>query len=221
MLPSLDRSDSSRGSRSRRVTYDDSVQIAGTSLAQRPALCCRWRGEKASGLATMGNVVVSGRRRTPLARQPASASRPRGKFFALQSLENAQNAERISLLRKPVPIGRQNGLAPTGKARRAAGGKGDRAITRATALEGLIRPGRKLQKKAPKALKSLDAEMKSAPRCAPRTYSESSSSPGGRRLARWGCVSSRVCAYQRRPSGRSGGKMRRVCNRLAHPLPRR
>jgi hypothetical protein len=77
------------------MTYDDSAQIARMSLAQRPALARTWRGEKASGLATMGNVVVSGRRRTPLARQPASASRPRGKFFALQSLENAQNAERI------------------------------------------------------------------------------------------------------------------------------
>ena len=103
------------------MTYDDSVQIAWTSLAQRPALARTWRSEKASGLATIGIVVVSGRRRTPVARKTASASRPRRKFSALQSLENAQNAEKISLLRKPVPIGRQNGLAPTGKARRAAG----------------------------------------------------------------------------------------------------
>jgi hypothetical protein len=138
------------------MTHDDSIQIAAKSLAQRPALARMSRGGKASGLETLGNV------------KPASASRPRGKFSALQSVENAQNAERISILREPVPIGRRNGLAPTRKARRAAdaGEQGAGAIARATALEGSNRPGRKLQKKAPKALKSLDAELKSAPRFA-------------------------------------------------------
>jgi hypothetical protein len=203
------------------MTYDDSVQIAGRALRSGPRSAADGEARKrrvSRRWETSSFPAVAERR--------SRGSRPRrhdreGNFSPCKALKTHKNAERISLLRKPVPIGRQNGLAPTGKARRVAGGKGDRAITRATALEGLIRPGRKLQKKAPKALKSLDAEMKSAPRCAPRTYSESSSSPGGRRLARWGCVSSRVCAYQRRPSGRSGGKMRRVCNRLAHPLPRR
>jgi hypothetical protein len=109
------------------MTYDDSVQIAWTSLAQRPALARIVAKQKASGLATIGTVVVSGRRRTPVARKTASASRPRGKFSALQNLEIAQNAERISLLCELVPMGRRNGLAPTGKARAAgAGGQGQR-----------------------------------------------------------------------------------------------
>src|SRR5277367_3885780 len=117
------------------MTHDDSIQIAAKSLAQRPALARMSRGGKASGLETLGNV------------KPASASRPRGKFSALQSIENAQNAERISILREPVPIGRRNGLAPTRKARRAAdaGEQGAGAIARATALEGSNRPGRKLR----------------------------------------------------------------------------
>ena len=104
------------------MTYDDSVLIAAKSPAQPPTLARMSRGGKASGLETLGNVVVSGRRRTPLVRKPTSASRPRGKFSALQSVENAQNAERISILREPVPIGGGNGLAPTGKARRRASG---------------------------------------------------------------------------------------------------
>jgi hypothetical protein len=144
------------------MTYDDSVQIA--AMSPRPAPACMRRGGKASGLETMRNVLVSGGRRTPVARKPVSALRPTAKFSALQSLENAQNAERISILRERVPRGRRN--IPRRRA------KGARAIARATALEGSNRPGRKLQKKAPKALKSFDAEMKSAPRCAPRTHRE-------------------------------------------------
>src|SRR5271169_4848381 len=103
------------------MTHDDSIQIAAKSLAQRPALARMSRGGKASGLETLGNV------------KPASASRPRGKFSALQSVENAQNAERISILREPVPLGRRNVLAPTRKARRAAdaGEQGAGAIARA------------------------------------------------------------------------------------------
>jgi hypothetical protein len=85
------------------MTYDDSFQIAGTSLPPRPVLARWWRGERASGVETIGNVVFSGRRRTQGARKPVSSSRPAAKFSALQSFENAQNAEEISNLPEPVP----------------------------------------------------------------------------------------------------------------------
>ena len=108
------------------MTYDDSVQDRGDepcAAARAIQHVARW---ETSGLETIKTVVVSGRRRMPVARKPVSASRPRGKFSALQSLEIAQNAEGISRLCELVPMGRRNGLAPTGKARRAAGAGGQR-----------------------------------------------------------------------------------------------
>src|SRR5271163_2370707 len=51
MLGSSDRPVSTRGSRSRRVTHDHSVQIAATSPVQRRALARVRRGDGASGVA--------------------------------------------------------------------------------------------------------------------------------------------------------------------------
>ena len=85
------------------MTHDDSVQIAATSPARRRAFARMGRAETASGRDAIGDVVVSGRGLTPVARKMGSAARSRRKFSALQSLENSQNAERIAILREPVP----------------------------------------------------------------------------------------------------------------------
>jgi hypothetical protein len=88
------------GSRSRRVTHDDSVQIAATSPARRRGrLRAATRGSV--GLQSMRDVVVPADR--PAAQNAGSASRPRRKFSALQSIENSQNGEGISILREAVP----------------------------------------------------------------------------------------------------------------------
>jgi len=84
------------------MTHDDSVQIAATSPARRRAVTRIRRGERASGRDAVVDVVASGPGRTPVARKVGSAARSRGKFSALQSVENSQNAERISILREPV-----------------------------------------------------------------------------------------------------------------------
>ena len=81
---------------------DDSVQIAATSSGRRRALARMWRGERASGREMVGGIVVPVGA-APIARNRKSAWRPTGKFSALQSLENSQNAEGISVLREPVP----------------------------------------------------------------------------------------------------------------------
>ena len=85
------------------MTHDDSVQIAATSPARRRALACTQRRVRTSRRDVMRDVVASGRGRTPVARKMGSASRPRRKFSALQSIENSQNGERISILREAVP----------------------------------------------------------------------------------------------------------------------
>jgi len=74
----------------------DSVQMATKSPARRRALA-RIRGERASGRQTMGDVVVFGHGRTPVARNPGATSRRKRKFSTSQSLENSQNGERISI----------------------------------------------------------------------------------------------------------------------------
>ena len=84
------------------MTHDDSVQIAATSPARRRAFARMGRAERASGRDTIRDVA-SGSGRTPVARMMGSAARSRRKFSALQSLENSQNAERIAILREPVP----------------------------------------------------------------------------------------------------------------------
>src|SRR5271155_605358 len=102
MLGSLIDPVSPRGSRRRRV-INDSGQIAATSSARLRALSRVRRGGRASGRETIGDALVSGRGRAPVARSKGSASRLRGKFSSSQILENSQNAERISILREPVP----------------------------------------------------------------------------------------------------------------------
>jgi hypothetical protein len=84
------------------MTHDDSVQIAATSPARRRAVTRIRRGERASGRDAVVDLVAPGPGRTPVARKVGSAARSRGKFSALQSVENSQNAERISILREPV-----------------------------------------------------------------------------------------------------------------------
>jgi hypothetical protein len=109
---------SPRGSRRRRMGNDHSVQIAATSSGRRRALARMWRGERASGREMVGGIVVPVGA-APIARNRKSAWRPTRKFSALQSIENPQNAERISILREPSP---HAGIAaPTRKERRALG----------------------------------------------------------------------------------------------------
>jgi hypothetical protein len=76
--------------------------IAATSPAGRRAFARMWRAVRASGRDAMGDHVASAFGRTPLAGKMGSAARPRRKFSALQSVENSQNAERISILREAL-----------------------------------------------------------------------------------------------------------------------
>src|SRR5271163_185202 len=100
MLGSLIDPVSPRGWRRRRV-INDSGQIAATSSVRLRALARVRRGGRASGRETIGDALVLGRGRTPVARSKGSASRPGGKFSSLQILENSRNAERISTLPEP------------------------------------------------------------------------------------------------------------------------
>jgi hypothetical protein len=98
---------------------DDSVQIAATNSGRRRTLSRMWRGERASGREMVGGIVVPVGA-APIAGNRTSAWRPTGKFSALQSLENPQNAERISVLREPVPrAGRTLAASLAGIAARA------------------------------------------------------------------------------------------------------
>ena len=85
------------------MTHDDSVPIGATSLAPRRALAHMRRAERACGRDAMRDVVASGHGRAPVGRKKGSVARPRGKFSALQSIENSQNGERISILREHLP----------------------------------------------------------------------------------------------------------------------
>jgi hypothetical protein len=100
------------------MTHDDSVHIAATSPARRGTLPRARRGDRASGL---GDVVVSGLRRAPIARRSGSAMRPQAKFSASQSLENSRNGERTSIVREPGSERPAERPTPTRKARRAVG----------------------------------------------------------------------------------------------------
>src|SRR5277367_1149892 len=80
---------------------DDSLQIAATSSGRRRALARIWRGERASGREMVGGIVVPVGA-APIARNRKSAWPAGGKFSALQSVENSQNAEGISVLCEPV-----------------------------------------------------------------------------------------------------------------------
>jgi hypothetical protein len=82
---------------------NNSGQIAARSSVRLRALARVRRGGRASGRETIGDALVSGRGRAPVARSKGSASRLRGKFSSLQILENSQNAEGISILRETVP----------------------------------------------------------------------------------------------------------------------
>jgi hypothetical protein len=86
----------------RRMTHDDSVQIAASAHAR-------------ARHNTVGDLADS-RHRTPAARSRGSALRPDGKLSALQRLEKSQNAEGISISRELAP---QPALAATRRARRA------------------------------------------------------------------------------------------------------
>jgi hypothetical protein len=109
---------------------DDSVQIAATSSGRRRALARMWRGERASRREMVGGIVVPVGA-APIARNRTSAWRPTRKFSALQSFENSQNAEGLSILRESFP---QAGIAaPTRKARLSAGRAHDPSVVDLTA----------------------------------------------------------------------------------------
>jgi hypothetical protein len=84
------------------MTHDDSVQIAAMSPVR-----LRGRARAATrvsvGRRSMRGVVVLADRQTPVTQNSGSALRSRRKFSALQSIENSQNGERISILREAVP----------------------------------------------------------------------------------------------------------------------
>jgi len=88
-----------RGSRSRRMTHDDSVQTAATSRRARSPASIGARERRAP---------VGARRRSHRSSNAGRAKRgvsvtTEAKFSGLQGLENSQNAERISTFRVPVP----------------------------------------------------------------------------------------------------------------------
>jgi len=80
------------------VTNDDSEQIAATQRRGRPHAATRG----GVGRRSMREVVVRTDRQPPVAQIAGSTSRPTAKFSGLQSLENSQNGERISIFREPV-----------------------------------------------------------------------------------------------------------------------
>jgi hypothetical protein len=80
------------------MIHDDNVQTAARNPARQRAFARVRSRVRTSGRDAMGDVVVSGR--SPAAQNVGSASRPRRKFSGLQSLENSQNAESISILRE-------------------------------------------------------------------------------------------------------------------------
>jgi hypothetical protein len=92
----------------------------GDEPRARRAFARMGRAERASGRDPIGDVA-SRRGRTPVARMMGSAARTRRKFSALQSLEKSQNAERISILREPVPRAGERPRTPRRKARHAGG----------------------------------------------------------------------------------------------------
>src|SRR5271155_5405147 len=82
------------------MTHEGSVQIEATSPASPRALA---RVRRCARAWERGLVVVSGKSRASVAGMSGSSFPPEGKFSALQSLENSQSGEGISILREPVP----------------------------------------------------------------------------------------------------------------------
>jgi hypothetical protein len=119
MLGSLDRPVSPPGSRSRRMTHDDSVHIAATSPARRGTLARARRGDRASRL---GDVVVSGLRRAPIARRSrGEADRRcdrRRNFPRRKALKTHEMAKGPRSCASRVRRGRRN--APRRRGRRGA-----------------------------------------------------------------------------------------------------
>ena len=119
---------------------NDSGQIAATSSARLRALARVRRGGRASGRETIGDALVSGRGRAPVARNKGSASRPRGKFSSLQILENSQNAERISILREPAPQAQGTRCADGGGAARVGHAHDPSVLVRRVTCKTELRP---------------------------------------------------------------------------------
>src|SRR5271170_7638494 len=84
------------------MIHEGSVQIEATSPASPRALA---RVRRCARAWERGLVVVSGKGRASVTGMSGSSFPPEGKFSALQSLENSQNEEGISILREPVPGG--------------------------------------------------------------------------------------------------------------------
>src|SRR5271163_5290863 len=82
------------------MTHEGSVQIEATSPASPRALA---RVRRCARAWERGLVVVSGKGRASVAGMSGSSFPPEGKFSALQSLENSQNAEGILILCEPGP----------------------------------------------------------------------------------------------------------------------
>jgi hypothetical protein len=80
---------------------NDSVQIAATSRASAHARALTATRQSVASETPRG-VSASGHGRMPVAWRRGSGLPPHGKFSALQSLENSQNAEGISILREPA-----------------------------------------------------------------------------------------------------------------------
>jgi hypothetical protein len=97
-LCSDNRPDSHRGSWSRLMTHEDSVQIEATS-PESP----RGRVRRCATAWERGLTVVSGKGRASVAGMSGSAFLPERKFSALQGLENSKNAEGILILCEPGP----------------------------------------------------------------------------------------------------------------------
>ena len=85
------------------MTHEDSVQIEAT----RPA-SSRARVRRCATAWERGLTVVSGKGRASVAGMRGCAFPPEGKFSALQSLENTQNAKKSRFCASPfrgVPLG--------------------------------------------------------------------------------------------------------------------
>jgi hypothetical protein len=96
---------------------NDSVQIAATNHAPVRARAHTTTRQSVASETPRG-VSASGLGRTPVARRRGSGLPPHRKFSALQSLENSQNAEGISILPEPAALAAER-AARMSKARRA------------------------------------------------------------------------------------------------------
>jgi hypothetical protein len=168
------------------MTHDDSVQIAATSPARRLALARVRRGDDASGVARKWGSRCGGIGNYPPckgkgSRTPKWEKNPNSRA-ARQSFEPARfgrgiearegwTAKRSRPEMAPQPLDKIESALGNGMASAASnpqhlvrGRAAGRARLRLTSPENdQISVLGKLQKKAPNPLKSLDAELKSAP----------------------------------------------------------